>query len=158
MRIQQHLVLRYDPLTEEQTVKIFELNVEKLKENEKMRRLDSTHCKLFIKKNEILRFARDHYRRHRDKNGLGRWNGRQIRNAFLIASSLAHYDDVDVEEPEEEGGEELQKQLGAREFELVEKTTLLYDEYRYDMYRQTDNERAYLREERDDDGQGNPTI
>lgn len=144
-------MLRYDPLTEEQTVKVFELNIEKLREIEKMRRLDSTHPKLFIKKNEILRFARDHYTRHGTKDGLGRWNGRQIRNAFLIASSLAHYDDDVEEEPQEEGGEGLQKQLGAREFELVEKTTLLYDEYRYVMYKQTDNERAYQREERDDD-------
>lgn len=135
----------------EQTVKVFELNIEKLREIEKLRRLDSTHPKLFIKKNEILRFARDHYSRHEANDGLGRWNGRQIRNAFLIASSLAHYDDDVEEEAQDEAGEELQKQLGAREFELVEKTTMLYDEYRYVMYKQTDNARAYQREERDDD-------
>ncbi|KUI58675.1 Lon protease [Cytospora mali] len=124
-------VLRYDHLTEEQTVKVFELNIERLKEVEKRQRTDPTHPKLYIKKNEIIRFAREHYQRYSNQEGMGRWNGRQIRNAFLIASSLAHY--------------------GAREFELVEKTTLLYDEYRYKMYKRTDSERAYEREERNID-------
>lgn len=109
--------------------------------------MDSTHSKLFIKTKEFLDFACEHYRKHAEKEGMGRWNGRQIRNAFFIASSLAHHGDEE-EEVQEEDGEQMQKQLGAREFELVEQTTLLYDEYRHEMYKRTDNERAYEREER----------
>lgn len=41
-----------------------------------------------IKEQEILDFAKDHYR----ENEEGRWNGRQIRNAFQTAIALAEYE------------------------------------------------------------------
>ncbi|KJK68699.1 hypothetical protein P875_00075807 [Aspergillus parasiticus SU-1] len=45
---------------------------------------------LSIDRAGILAFAKKHFTK--SKNGKGRWNGRQIRNAFLIASALAHYE------------------------------------------------------------------
>ncbi|KAM0337883.1 hypothetical protein ACHAPU_011495, partial [Fusarium lateritium] len=38
----------------------------------------------------IIEYAQRYYDEHEDTPHL-RWNGRQIRNAFQIASSLTHY-------------------------------------------------------------------
>src|SRR5690606_3632765 len=44
---------------------------------------------LFIEENRILNFAEYHFD---DSDEFERWNGRQIRNAFQIAFSLANYE------------------------------------------------------------------
>lgn len=145
-----HLNLRYEDLTEEQTVAIFKQNIERLGEMESTwAKKDPSYQKLFIKKNEIIRFAREHYNRHTnlDSRGVGRWNGRQIRNAFQIASSLAQYGDEEDEEMQEDGQRE-QKQLGEKWFKLVEETTTAYDQYRDSIIRATDDENAMNRGER----------
>ena len=84
-----HMSLYYSPLGEVETVDIFKLNLLRLKEIEKQRSEASGEPALYIFDDEILTFAREHFRKHTD--GTGRWNGRQIRNAFQIAASLAHY-------------------------------------------------------------------
>ncbi|CAK7218198.1 hypothetical protein SBRCBS47491_003428 [Sporothrix bragantina] len=50
--------------------------------------IDESAHHLVVDRDKVMRFAETHY----DRNQLGRWNGRQIRNAFQIASSLAFYD------------------------------------------------------------------
>jgi hypothetical protein len=40
----------------------------------------------------ILDLSRQHYYKYENNNGMGRWDGRQIQNAFPVAASLAHYD------------------------------------------------------------------
>lgn len=141
-----HLALKYDHLTLPQTEALFEFNMQRLKEIEdKKGALDPQYRKLYLRKTEILAFARDHFKKSMEKQGVGRWNGRQIRNAFLIAASLAHYGDG---EEADAGDEELQKQLGRSEFEKVDKTTLLYDQYRREMFNKDDDLRAHEQEER----------
>ncbi|CAK7212183.1 hypothetical protein SCUCBS95973_001355 [Sporothrix curviconia] len=49
---------------------------------------DESADHLVVDRDKVMRFAETHY----DRNQIGRWNGRQIRNAFQIASSLAFYD------------------------------------------------------------------
>lgn len=127
-------------------MKLFEFNIDRLKEIEDTKSAaDSNYRKLHVRKNEIIKFARDHFKRYASQKdpGVGRWNGRQIRNAFLIAASLAHYGDGD----EEDDGE-LQKQLNGSHFEKVDKTTLLYDKYRRGVLTHDDDKRAFEREER----------
>ncbi|KAF7527700.1 hypothetical protein G7054_g10370 [Neopestalotiopsis clavispora] len=134
-----HLSLRYEALTLEQTKAIFKLNIERLKQIEEQRN------KADIERNRkqgILSFAEDHWKKH--TNDLGRWNGRQIRNAFSIAASLAHF--VADEEPELE----LPRFLSAEQFREVQEATLLYDQYRHETLQQTDSERALTFEERSD--------
>lgn len=92
-----HLNLHYDHLNEEQTIAIYKQHIQRLKEIEKQRNADPSEQIVILHK-EILQFARDHYNQNHENRSVGRWNGRQIRNAFLIASSLTHYDDEDETE------------------------------------------------------------
>lgn len=141
-----HLTLKYDHLTLHQTEALFEFNMQRLKEIEdKKGAIDPEYRKLHLRKKEILAFAREHYEKSMARQGVGRWNGRQIRNAFLIAASLAHYGDGEEGEAEDE---ELQKQLGRAHFEKVDKTTMLYDQYRREMFSRDDDSRAHEQEER----------
>ncbi|UKZ52461.1 hypothetical protein TrVGV298_006238 [Trichoderma virens] len=139
-----HLNLHYNFLTEEQVVAIFKLNIVRLKEIEEQAAKAPRHNKLYIDEADIIAFASEHWRNHTD--GIGRWNGRQIRNAFLIAASLAHYEGDMSERPEG-----LQKQLTSKHFKKVEETTRRYDEYRVACLGDTDSYLAHDRYERDDD-------
>lgn len=113
---------------------------------------------MVILESEILKFAEQHFNRRHDKaaheSSFGRWNVRQIRSAFMIASSLVHYDhqgemkaggDGGLEEPEVK----IQKQLGRTHFDIVAETTLLYDHYREAVHSgKSENHVAAEREER----------
>ncbi|RYP80724.1 hypothetical protein DL769_002321 [Monosporascus sp. CRB-8-3] len=85
-----HMSLYYPPLDKAQTRDIFRLNIGKLREIESQRHAMTGEPTLVIKENEIIDFAARHYEDNARSTGC--WNGRQIRNAFQIASSLAHYE------------------------------------------------------------------
>lgn len=152
-----HLNLHYDHLNEEQTVAIFKQHIQRLRDIEKQRNPDQNE-QIKVLHKEIIQFARDHFNKRDNSHGpgsnLGRWNGRQIRNAFLIASSLAHYDSEDEGDDEDEDelaepGRKKQKQLGRSQFELVAQTTLMYDQYREWVHSgKSDDHVAFEREER----------
>ncbi|CAH0003988.1 unnamed protein product [Clonostachys byssicola] len=82
-----HLSLYYPPLDKTQTRDIFKINIAKLKEIEAERHRMTGEAPLVIKDAEILEFATKHYEDLARSTGC--WNGRQIRSAFQIASSLA---------------------------------------------------------------------
>lgn len=64
----------------ESSVRLYAMFIERTKaEQKRLGREDFT-----IKKKEILRFAKRHYR-EMEAEGLGCWNGRQIRNAFQVS-------------------------------------------------------------------------
>jgi hypothetical protein len=75
------------PLDKQQTRDIFRLNISKLKEMEAERQRMTGDAGLVIKEGELLEFATEHYEELARSTGI--WNGRQIRSAFQIASSLA---------------------------------------------------------------------
>lgn len=84
-----HMMLYYPPLGRAQTIAIFKANIAKLKDIERQRQLVVDTPPLSINEDSIMRFAERHY-----DHGLpdgGRWNGRQIKNAFQIAASMVHY-------------------------------------------------------------------
>jgi hypothetical protein len=85
-----HLSLYYPPLDKTQTRDIFRLNIAKLKEMEAERHRMTGEPALVIKESEIVDFASRHYEELARSTGC--WNGRQIRSAFQIASSLALHD------------------------------------------------------------------
>ncbi|KAL7907754.1 hypothetical protein GGI35DRAFT_454723 [Trichoderma velutinum] len=92
-----HVSLYYEPLTRDQTISIFRINIEKLRriELEKEKKLgenDVQYSKLRIKAKGIVQWASNYFDAADGANESLRWNGRQIRNAFQIASSLAQYD------------------------------------------------------------------
>lgn len=131
-----HLNLLYKPLNLDQTTAIFKLNIERLKEREDQRARTLKTQQLYVMEQPILDFAKDHFEKSEEnsKRGRGRWNGRQIRNAFLMAASLAHF------EARKNPG--MQAQLRAEHFKEVHEVTRIYDEYRASAIGATDNERA----------------
>ena len=134
-----HLHLRYDTLDESQTLEIFKHNIGRLK-NIELQRKDASD-RLFILEHEVLGFAKTHYRDSAGQD-IGRWNGRQIRNAFLIAASLAHLDGDD--------NPGMQKQLRKQHFDTVAQTTMLYDKFRSSILNGPDSHVARDRNERND--------
>ncbi|KAL7624943.1 hypothetical protein AAE478_004157 [Parahypoxylon ruwenzoriense] len=84
-----HMSLYYPPLDKVQTRDIFRLNISKLRDIEAQRHEMTGEPTLVIKNDDIIDFAGKHYEDNARSSGC--WNGRQIRNAFQIASSLAHH-------------------------------------------------------------------
>lgn len=84
-----HMSLYYPPLDKAQTRDIFRLNVAKLREIEAQRSEMTGEPRLQVVEADIVEFAARHYEDNARSTGC--WNGRQIRNAFQIASSLAHH-------------------------------------------------------------------
>ncbi|KAI0402854.1 hypothetical protein F4802DRAFT_617286 [Xylaria palmicola] len=154
-----HLSLYYERLRKDQMLKIFNINLRKLREIEadKTKELRYTTIKeaeLIIEDSKIIKFAKDHWKitpRH------GRWNGRQIRNAFQIAASMARYDTglelVEAEkkvEKKEEDGELESLVLDNTHFELVAEIMRRFDTYLELATGETDELSAYLDRARND--------
>jgi len=89
---------------------------------------------------EILAFAERQFA-SRDRQGAtaGQWNGRQIRNAFQVARSLAYAETAVATAARGEGtngGEPpaIVPSLHVRHFEIVEKLSQDFDEYMREVY------------------------
>lgn len=121
-----HVSLWYPPLDREQTHDIMQINLARLKKIEEQRQKISKAKSLIIYEPEILDFAVQHWNSHSARNGQGRWNGRQIRNAVQIAASLAWYENKMDTTP---GAEGLPPILRKQQFEAVEQTMSLFDNY-----------------------------
>ncbi|OJJ50411.1 hypothetical protein ASPZODRAFT_59440 [Penicilliopsis zonata CBS 506.65] len=90
-----HLSLHYKYLSEDQTLAIFRNNIGRLRKAEEL--AQKKHAEdpkqpprstLKIDEPSILHYAKWYFNNYPDH----RWNGRQIRNAFQIAYSFAHFD------------------------------------------------------------------
>lgn len=138
-----HVSLYYPPLTEGQTIDIFLVNLRRLHEIETAKTAaQEGHATLHIDDASILNFASSHFRKHRQSE---RWNGRQIRNAFQVAYSLAQFDrwdrnpddsDDDAENPQavSVNGEKTSAGRGtmkmdSNHFKIVEKSIERFDHY-----------------------------
>jgi hypothetical protein len=119
-----HISLYYPPLDEESTIKVWDMNLQRTK-----RRKENFNFR--INRKEILAFAKDHYRHEEE----GRWNGRQIRNAFQTAIALAEYDAHDDGSDDEEAtGKTRRITLRKDHFETVAKASLDFDQYLQEVY------------------------
>jgi len=93
-----------------------------------------------IDQDDVLEYAYEHYH-HAEKTygpSVSRWNGRQIRNAFQTAYSLALYKAVNGQEP----------RLDKEQFIQVTDATIEFDRYLYEIHQKDENERAAYRSER----------
>lgn len=140
-----HLILHYKRLGASEVLNIFRTNIALLKKTEEQQARFSGQPELFIVESEILQFAAAHCAKYPKMKGA--WNGRQIRNAFLVASSLARYE---ASEPGrlQEGS---QPQLGAKHFRQVEEVNAKFWRLRKAIHRMDETARALSFEERDDD-------
>lgn len=138
-----HYKIYYKPLSRQQTLEIWDVNIERL------RRIEQGHSEVGGKQSapmdiperaEILRFALaqfDRFERHR-RDGAVQWNGRQIRNAFQVARSLAYSDAHTEAEETKARRKSLGKEadvvvcrpiLKIRHFELMSDITADFDAY-----------------------------
>lgn len=150
-----HLTLYYPPLTPKQTVQIFRTNIEKLKQIDAQRRKVNNMPELVIDDAEILAFAMRQFpdMHHVQEPGSQPhtfWNGRQIRNAFQIASSLAYQAMI---QHQSTGGSNTSRapKLGSEQFEKVERTINEFKKYMKKTKGYTDDELAYLNRTRADE-------
>ncbi|KAI1120396.1 hypothetical protein F5Y10DRAFT_127284 [Nemania abortiva] len=83
--------LQYPRLGLIETLAIFQTNLDRLIDIEFERAKITGEPALDVKSDGILAFAAAHYHRHEGNMASPPWNGRQIRNAFQIAPSIARY-------------------------------------------------------------------
>ncbi|KAK4150084.1 hypothetical protein C8A00DRAFT_37317 [Chaetomidium leptoderma] len=171
-----HLSLYYPPLTLERTLAIFEVNLRKLREidAENIRLAADAGVfnrrRLFIDEGSIFDYAEWHFKNYDPED---QWNGRQIRNAFQIAYSLAHFDmektsidqweDEDDEDDEGDGdgddtdtnpnNSEPKKELRLdyRQFQMVAHAIKKFEDYLYLTTGATDKDKAATKHTRADD-------
>ncbi len=88
-----HYKIYYPELTLEQTLDIWKLNMQRVRRIEGEMAKVEKRQPLFIDEDQLIGFAVHQFHEgNRDKRRPSRWNGRQIRNAFQVARSLAYYD------------------------------------------------------------------
>ena len=139
-----HLILHYKRLGKAEILNIFRTNIKLLKEAEEQQAKFSGQPKLCIVEDDVLQFAEAHCAKYPKMKGA--WNGRQIRNAFLVASSLARYE---ASRPGRlEAG--VQPQLQAKHFEQVEEVNAKFWRLRKALSTMDEAARALMYEERDD--------
>jgi len=139
-----HLKLFYPHLTREQTNEIWAMNIDRLEkiEAERVKR-SRADLPLRIAREDILNFAEDMFEDQVRKDSRGtRWNGRQIRNAFQVASSLAHYE-------ARQGGKP--PKLTKKHFKTIHHVTEDFDQFMIETIGKTDSEMAKDKAERADD-------
>ncbi|KAI8961503.1 hypothetical protein F5Y11DRAFT_224951 [Daldinia sp. FL1419] len=124
-----HMSLYYPPLDKTQTQDIFRLNLAKLREIEAQRHTMTGEPTLVIKDREIIEFAAKHY--EANSRSTSCWNGRQIRNAFQIASSLAHHNFTIAVENARANGQQppMAPVLDRGLFDKVQMSTLSFDRH-----------------------------
>ncbi|KAM7183495.1 hypothetical protein V8F33_013542 [Rhypophila sp. PSN 637] len=87
-----HYKIYYPNLSLEQTLDIWNLNIKRTQQIEKELCKAEGRQPLHINESELLDFAKFHYEEGLKQGKGGHWNGRQIRNAFQVARSLAYYE------------------------------------------------------------------
>ncbi|KAH6618400.1 hypothetical protein B0J18DRAFT_371434 [Chaetomium sp. MPI-SDFR-AT-0129] len=140
-----HCALLYQTLSKEQTLQIFKLNIKRLEYIEMQRgkvQPDSSQPHLQADKTGILDFAKRHWSQH-EYDELGRWNGRQIRNAFILAAALAR---GDADSTESRGRPSVV--LTDRHFQNVANNITAFDKYMARARGALDSERARTRSDR----------
>ena len=116
-----HMSLYYADLDQESTIKVWTMNLSRIKRSGRS---------IYVDEEQIGAFAREHWRQGH------RWNGRQIRNAFSTALALAEYDFYEKCRRTEETGEKppLKPALLAKHFKAVAQTSADFDNYLSNVY------------------------
>jgi hypothetical protein len=137
-----HISLYYPALDKRSTLKVWKMNLERTKKGK---------GNMEINESEIIAFAKHHYA---TSGKVGRWNGRQIRNAFQTAIALAEYE-ANPSESKGSHGEQRTPKLRKGHFEKVAEASAEFNHYLVEVYSgNDDSRRAELDEVRQDDYKG----
>lgn len=134
-----HVSIYFQHLDMSQTIALFDVNLKRSEMIAEQRATQTKEPKLLIKGDEIRAFTAEKYEHRPNRSGPW-WNGRQIRNAFQIATSLAYAgmkNDMDSSNTH----------LGRNHFEQILKAIEDYESYRQELFHKTDSELAETREE-----------
>ncbi|KAI1328142.1 hypothetical protein F5Y16DRAFT_398785 [Xylariaceae sp. FL0255] len=113
-----HVSLFYPSFSLEQTRQLYEVYINRTREEQKRANVASFK----IKEKEILKFARRHFK-EMERDGLGTWNGRQIRNAFQAAIALVEYESQHTKDGDPKPA------LGAAQFQIIADSSKEFDRY-----------------------------
>ncbi|KAH8906898.1 hypothetical protein BR93DRAFT_879171, partial [Coniochaeta sp. PMI_546] len=139
-----HSKILYQDLTLAQTLDIWKLNIQRVREIDDELATIEGRDPLQINEDELLNFATYLFDEgsHRGRPH-GRWNGRQIRNAFQVARSLAYYE-------HHRDGASGPPTLSVRHFKTMHDITASFEHYRTTIRGGTDAELALEAEYRND--------
>lgn len=142
-----HLNLHFPHLGLDETMSLFRMNLERLTQIERETAKVTGKEPMIIEDTKIMDFAITHYRKFEGRQTEdSRWNGRQIRNAFQIAASLARY--------QHHLQPNMRYFLGAEHFQRIEEATQDYDEFRIrTMGKKTDSDLAAGKHDRGRDSE-----
>ena len=128
-----HMSLFYPDLGRDPTRKVWEMNLARIRENNK---------DIEINDDGILDFAMKHY----DKTEkTGKWNGRQIRNAFQTAIALAEWE---AKGNNADGSTPQPVKLTKSHFKKVAKASRGFNKYLRETHGKYEEERAQDNSER----------
>lgn len=146
-----HISLYYPELAKPQSLKIWEMNLERAKKIDLERTRTQTMPGMIIDEEDIRAYAEIHW--IENQRGVGKWNGRQIRNAFQTASALALYEAHGknlIRLRENPDGEITPPQLKRKHFEKVAKATTQFGEYMEATIGKDDADASHFRGDRTD--------
>jgi hypothetical protein len=146
-----HISLYYPHLNEETAMAIWKVNLRRLQATASKCSEELKEPPLTIDVRGIKKFAKQHFRSNED--GKGRWNGRQIRNAFLIASALAQFEKDNphaIPVTAGSGLEESSFDLKPRHFKVVADASRGFERYLAETRGRTASEMMFQRGQRAD--------
>jgi hypothetical protein len=132
-----HYKIYYPPLSKEQTLEIWEINIQRLRRIEENQSKQEIRQPIEIQDAKILRFAEYQFNAISKCRGAAQWNGRQIRNAFQVARSLAYSDAAtEADRIKKSGSGETipAPKLDVRHFELMHHITESFNEYMLEVH------------------------
>ena len=127
-----HLHLYYPILNKDQTMSIWQMNLDRLS-----RQRGTT---MQVDDDAVLQYAEAHFEYHKQKNT--RWNGRQIHNAFQTAAALAEYEALETHKKS--------ANLEVAHFKTVADASHQFDRYISETIGGSESERALNDRERAD--------
>ena len=143
-----HYNLNYPPLTKDQTLDIWALNIQRLRQISEQ---SKGKYPIEIEHEKILHFAGVQFD---ESERVGRWNGRQIRNAFQVVRSLAYYDALSGADQTTKMGPNGPVRtvvIGTKYFKIMHDITEAFDNYMLEIFNgQTDSDLALEMEHRAD--------
>ncbi|TGJ80709.1 hypothetical protein E0Z10_g8054 [Xylaria hypoxylon] len=120
-----HISLYYPPLDRKSTLQIFEKNRDRI-----ISRYKKADRAIDINSSEITDFAIDYF----ENNKEGRWNGRQIRNAFQSALALAELDALGTDDFLNESDHNRPVILNRKNFDTVAESYKGFTNYLKQVY------------------------
>ncbi|KAE8351570.1 hypothetical protein BDV28DRAFT_158618 [Aspergillus coremiiformis] len=142
IRSRVHISLYYPRLRIEDTEAILRSNLKRLPRADMLpegKTPGSDHIQ--VMDGEIIEFIKAEYHEHHKTHQRGPWNGREIRNAVQIATSIAFHDHSLEQNP---NSKNLPAVLTSKHFKIVHETMIEFDHYMTKTQRADESKMAQM--------------